>query len=141
MRLTTMTAGLLISGLGVVLPAQTRAADVRVGVGIEFANHYRSGGGPWRHGYARGADEGFKEGERDARRHQRFDYYDEKSYRDSDRGYKGWMGPRHVYERAYRQGYEEGYARAYRRFARHGGWDRDGRYNGYDRDDRYDRGW
>jgi hypothetical protein len=139
MKSTAITAGVLGLGLTVVLPAETPAADVRVGVGIEFgANHHRESGGPWRHGYARGADEGFKEGERDARRHQRFDYYDEKSYRDSDRGYKGWMGPRYVYERAYRQGYEEGYARAYRRFARYRGSYRGDRYERYD-DDRYDR--
>jgi hypothetical protein len=131
-----MTGGLLIAVA--VLPVSTRAADVGVGVGIELgASHYREGGGPWRHGFARGADEGFREGERDARRHERFDYYDEKSYRDCDRGYKGWMGPRHVYERAYRQGYGEGYARAYRRFAGYR-WDRDDRY---DRDGRYYPRW
>ena len=137
-----MTAGLLMSGLGVVLPAETRAADVRFGVGIQFgADHYRDNyresGGPWRYGYARGAEEGFKEGEKDARRNDRFYFYDEKSWRDSDRGYKRWMGPRHVYERAYRQGYEEGYARAYRRYARYERWDRD-RYD-RDRYERYDR--
>ena len=134
MKRTAMTAGLLTSALIVVLAVESRA-DVRVGVGIQFAsNQYRGAGGPWRHGYARGADEGYREGERDARRHERFGYYDEKSYRDCDRGYKGWMGPRHVYESAYRQGYGEGYQRAYRRFARYG-YDRDDRYDRYDRHD------
>lgn len=138
MKRTAMTAGLLTSALIVVFAAETRA-DVRVGIGMQVGSGYRDSGGTWRHGYARGRGEGFREGERDARRHERFGYYDERSYRDSDRGYKGWMGPRYVYERAYRQGYEAGYARAYRRFARY---ERSDRYYGRDdRDDRYDPRW
>jgi hypothetical protein len=130
MKRTAMTAGLLSSALIIPLAAESRA-DVRVGVGIQVGSGYRDSGGSWRHGYARGADEGFREGERDARKHERFGYYDERSYRDCDRGYKGWMGPRSVYERAYRQGYGEGYARGYRSLARY---QRNDRY--YGRDDR-----
>ena len=148
MKRTAMAGGLLTSALIVVFAAESRA-DGRVGVGIQVGSGYRDSGGSWRHGYARGADEGFREGERDARRHERFEFYDERSYRDCDRGYKGWMGPRNVYERAYRQGYGEGYARGYRRFARY---PRDDRYYGRDdryyrnddrdyRDDRYDPRW
>jgi len=133
MKLKLMTVGLLTSALTLVLSADTRAADVRVGVGIQYGGgDYRSGGSPWQYGYARGRDEGYREGERDARRHERFSFFDEKSYRDCDRGYKGWMGPRGVYEGGYRRGYQEAYTQAFRRFAR---WDY--RYDGYDRD--YDR--
>ena len=137
MKLKLMTVGLLTSALTLVLPADTRAADVRVGVGVQFGGgyndgRYNDGRNPFQYGYARGRDEGYREGERDARRHERFSFYDEKSYRDCDRGYKGWMAPRGVYEGGYRRGYQEAYTQAFRRFAR---WDY--RYDGYDRD--YDR--
>jgi hypothetical protein len=138
MRLTVLTAGLLSSALTLVPAAETRA-DVRVGVGVRIASDYRESRGTWRYGYNRGIDEGYREGERDARRRERFGYRDEGRYRDSDRGYKGWMGPRFEYEAGYRRGFEEGYTRAYRRFARYDRYDRD-RYDRdrYDRD-RYDR--
>ena len=128
MKLALMT-GLLTSALTLGLTADTRA-DVRVGLGVQFGVGYHDGDA-WQAGYARGGDEGYRAGEHDARHHERYSYWDEHSYRDSDRGYKGWMGPRSVYERAYRQAYQEAYTRAYRRFAP---WD--GRY---DRDYRYDR--
>jgi hypothetical protein len=133
MTLKLMTAGLLTSALTLAVPADTRA-DIHVGVVLGAG--YHDSRDTFQYGYARGRDEGYKEGERDARRHERFDFYDERSYRDSDRGYKGWMGARHVYERGYRQGYEEAYTQAYRRFARWDRYDRDDRYHG---DDHYDR--
>ena len=150
MKLKLMTVGLLTSALTLVLSADTRAADVRVGVGLQFGGGYNDSRGSWQYGYARGRDEGYKEGERDARRHERFSFYDEKSYRDCDRGFKGWMGSRGVYEGGYRRGYQEAYTQAFRRFARYdrgydGRYDRydrnyDGRYDPrYDRYDRYDR--
>jgi hypothetical protein len=135
-KLTVMTAGLLVSALTLASAHETRA-DVRVGVGVRIGGGHRDydSRGTWRYGYDRGINEGYREGERDARRHERFGYYDERRYRDSDRGYKGWMGPRFEYERGYRRGFEEGYAHAYRRFARY---DRYDHYDRYDRD-RYDR--
>ncbi len=141
MKLKLMTAGLLTSALILTSAPQTRA-DVRIGVGVRVGGGHhdsRDSYGTWRYGYDRGIDEGYREGERDARRHERFGYHDERSYRDSDRGYKGWMGPRFAYERGYCHGYEEGYARAYRRFDRYGRHDRYDRYDRYDRRDRYDR--
>ena len=140
MKLKLMTVGLLTSALMLVLSADTRAADVRVGVGVQFGGgyndgRYNDGRNPFQYGYARGRDEGYREGERDARRHERFSFYDEKSYRDCDRGYKGWMGPRGVYENGYRRGYQEAYTQAFRRFAR---WDYRGGDRGYDYDRRYD---
>ena len=145
MKLKLMTVGLLTSALTLVLSADTRAGDVRVGVGVQFGGgyndgryndgRYNDGRNPWQYGYARGRDEGYREGERDARRHERFSFYDEKSYRDCDRGYKGWMGRRGVYENGYRRGYQEAYTQAFRRFAR---WDYRGGDRGYDYDRRYD---
>jgi len=141
MKLKLMTVGLLTSALTLVLSADTRAAD-RVGVGVQFGGGYNDSRGSWQYGYARGRDEGYKEGERDARRHERFSFYDEKSYRDCDRGFKGWMGSRGVYEGGYRRGYQEAYTQAFRRFAGYDRYDRNygGRYDPrYDRYDRYDR--
>jgi len=147
MNLKLMTWGLLTSALTLVLSADTRAGDVRVGVGVQYGGGYNDTRGSWQYGYARGRDEGYKEGERDARRHERFSFYDEKSYRDCDRGFKGWMGSRGVYEGGYRRGYQEAYTQAFRRFAGYDRYDRNygGRYDGrydprYDpRYDRYDR--
>ena len=128
-----MTAGLLSSARTLALAADTRA-DVRIGVVV--GHDSRSA---WQYGYARGRDEGYREGERDARQHERFSYWDERSYRDPDRGYQGWMGPRGTYVSAYRAGYQEAYTSAYRRFAAY----YDGRYfrdRDHDRDDdSYDR--
>jgi hypothetical protein len=128
MMRTLTTAGLLASALMLATASEARA-DLRVGVGVRIGSDYRESRGTWRYGYDRGVDEGYREGERDARRHERFNYRDEGRYRDSDRGYKGWMGPRFEYETGYRRGFEQGYARAYQRFAR---------YDRHDRD-RYDR--
>jgi hypothetical protein len=130
MKLTLSTAGLLVAGL-TLASAPAARAEVRVGVGVrigggydDYRGHYQARGA-WRFGYERGIEEGHREGERDARRYERFAFYDESRYRDSDRGYRRWMGPRFEYERAYRRGFGEGYARAYRRYAR------------YDRDERH----
>jgi len=136
MKLTLMTAGLLASALTLASVPEARA-DVRIGVGVRIGGGHYDSRGTWRYGYNRGIDEGYREGERDARRNERFGYRDEGRYRDSDRGYKGWMGPRFEYERAYRRGFEEGYARAYRRFARHDRYDRYDRREHYDRRDRW----
>jgi hypothetical protein len=133
MKLTLMTAGLLASALTLASAPEARA-DVRVGVGIRIGGGHYDARNTWRYGYDRGVDEGYREGERDARRNERFGYRDEGRYRDSDRGYKGWMGPRFEYESGYRRGFGEGYARAYRRFARY---DRDDRREHYDRRDRW----
>jgi hypothetical protein len=117
MRLEWIAFGLLAASAVVAADAR---ADVHVGVGIRVGDGYHRGGGDaWQHGYSRGAHEGYREGEKDARHRDRFHFRDEGSYRDSDRGYKKWMGPRHVYERAYRAGYQEGYGRGYRQFARY----------------------
>ena len=155
MKLKLMTVGLLTSALTLVLSADTRADDVRVGVRVQPSRVAARGqlGRPGAHGAPARAAGAERDGdglaaalrrEHDARRHERFSFYDEKSYRDCDRGFKGWMGSRGVYEGGYRRGYQEAYTQAFRRFARY---DRgyDGRYDRYDRnydgryDPRYDR--
>jgi hypothetical protein len=126
MKLMLTTAGVIATMM--LAGSAPARADVRVGVGIQIGPGYRAYPGTFRYGYDRGVDEGYREGERDARRHERFAFRDERGYRDADRGYRGWMGPRYEYARGYQRGYEEGYARAYRRYAR---------YDRYDRRDRW----
>ena len=131
-----IVAAMTIVGATAVMPADAHA-DWRVVVGVTNAHYDRGpgGGGPaFRHGYDRGWREGSEEGYGDGRRRRDPRFWREGEYRDSDRGYRGWMGPRWDYAAGFRQGYEAGYRRAYAS-ARRGG-DRRGR-DGWD--DRYGR--
>lgn len=84
-------------------------------------------------GFDNGYDDGLREGAKDGRRDDRFNYRDERAYRNGDAGYRSQYGHRGVYVDAYRQGFAEGYRAAYTsRRHRHRDYDR------YDRD-RYDR--
>jgi len=132
-------AGLLVAGAALALPAASRA-DWRVSVGVGFDHGYgrgdRDGGPAFRYGYDRGWREGSDEGRNDGRKHRDPRYWREGEYRDGDKGYKGWMGPKWVYAAGFRQGYEAGYRRAYAAFRpdRRDGRGYEGRY-----DDRYRR--
>lgn len=88
----------------------------------------------YRLGYDRGYHEGLHHGEKDGERNRRFDFRDDRRYRNGDSGYRRDYGPRHIYVDGFRDGYERGYRRAYRAHGRYG-YDRDG----YGYDDRYDR--
>ncbi|HSD66167.1 MAG TPA: hypothetical protein VLF95_05670 [Vicinamibacteria bacterium] len=140
-------AGMVVAGAALALPAESRA-DWRVTLGVVGDyGHGRGGSGPaFRHGYDRGWREGTDEGRHDGRRGRDPRFWREGEYRDGDRGYKRWMGPRWDYAAGFRRGYEAGYRRAYA--SMRPGWrgrgdDRwdDGRYRGDDRryDDRYRR--
>lgn len=72
----------------------------------------------YRLGYSRGYEEGFEEGRDEARDGDRFAFWDDKDYRNADKGYRNHYGPRHGYERGFRAGFEEGYRRAYSHFER-----------------------
>jgi hypothetical protein len=157
MKWLTIAGVLMVAGAA-ALPTNARA-DVHVSGGVVITDRddrgYRGdgrGGSPaFRHGYDRGWREGSDEGNHDGRRNRDPRYWREGEFRDADRGYKGWMGPRWEYVRGFREGYESGYRRAYAssRPAWHDGRDRwgrggsDGRYDGsYDRyypDSRNDR--
>ena len=109
-------AGLLVAGAALALPAQSRA-DWRVAVGVSAdRGGYRDGGPAFRHGYDRGWREGSEEGHNDGRKHRDRRYWREGEYRDGDKGYKRWMGPRWDYAAGFRRGYEAGYRRAYEAF-------------------------
>lgn len=140
MKLTGMAVGVLAAAGFLMLPAESQAG-VRVGIGI-FAGDphsyvgYRDARDTFRYGYDRGFEEGQKRGARDGEHNRRFEFWRDGAYRDTDRGYKGWMGPRFEYANGYRQGYEAGYRRAYERFERV--YDRDWRDHARERWDRDD---
>lgn len=78
--------------------------------------------------YDHGYRAGLREGERDARRGDRFEYEDEREFRKGDRGYHRSYGDRDRYRQIFRSGYAAGYGDAYHRI---------GSYERYGRDDRY----
>ena len=129
------------------------AADVRVGVGSTIGSTgpryaaqgygYSYGRRPvdtQRYGFDRGRDEGARDGFKDGERGRRFELYREGDYRDADKGYKGWMGPRWEYARGYQSGYQQGYRQAFdqgrrkRAYASH----RHDEHCRHGQDDRYD---
>jgi len=73
--------------------------------------------------YDNGFREGLKEGEREARRRDRYDFRDERTWQRADKGYHRSFGDRARYQQSFRSGYEAGYAEAYRRYR--------GSYGGY----------
>ena len=128
------------------VPSLATAADVRIGVTVgrpSYQSGYRYGYGrrtadTFRHGFERGQGEGARDGFHDGEKGNRFELYREGDYRDCDKGYKGWMGPRYEYANGYRSGYEQGYRQAFRQ-----GRDRRRDHSNYDDDydgrrDRYD---
>jgi hypothetical protein len=134
-------AGMVVAGAALAFPVESRA-DWRAWVGVErdagYRRSSRSAGPAFRYGYDRGWREGSEEGRSDGRRSRDPRFWREGEYRDGDRGYKHWMGPRWDYTAGFRAGYEAGYRRAYA--AARPGW-RDRRDNGRERwdDDRYRR--
>ena len=67
--------------------------------------------------YDNGYREGVKEGERDARSRNTFNYQDERTWQRADKGYHRSFGDRQRYEQTFRTGFASGYSDAYRRFA------------------------
>lgn len=147
-------AGVLMLAGAAALPTNARA-DVRVLGGVVitgrgddrgdrgYRGDWRGVGPAFRYGYDRGWREGSEEGNHDGRKNRDPRFWREDEFRDADRGYKGWMGPRSEYARGFREGYKSGYRRAYassRPGWRDGGrdrWGRNGRDDGYyGRDDR-----
>jgi hypothetical protein len=135
-------SGLLVLGVFTAMPAVAKAdpgLDVSIVLGGgDYGRGGRDSRGGCGYGLERGRSEGAERGYRDARRGDRFEVRRDSWYRDGDRGYKGWMGPRGQYAAGYRQGFEAAYRRAFAS-ARD---DRHGRDRGYDRDrERDDRGY
>jgi hypothetical protein len=119
-------AGLLGSAVvaaGTVASPGAARADARMAgtVVIEIGHAGRGGydidrrghGPAFRYGFDRGWREGSEEGYRDGRRRRDPRYWREDEFRDGDRGYRGWMGPRRDYVAGFRDGYRAGYRRAF----------------------------
>ncbi len=149
-------AAVAVMALAAAAAASEARADWRVGgiVVIRSGDDhgYRGGhdgrrreGPAYRYGFDRGWREGSDEGYRDGRRNRDPRYWREGEFRDADRGYKGWMGPRWDYQNGFRAGYRAGYRRAFAaacpswrgRWDRFGWGDADdrGRYDERPRDD------
>ena len=79
-----------------------------------------------RDAYDYGYREGARAGEQDARRGERFNFEDEREYRNGDGGYHRQYGDRDRYRQTFRSGYAAGYSDGYRRYGGYNG--RDGRY-------------
>ncbi len=103
--------------LGTVVPAQ---AGVQIGViiasdrpGYHDRDAYRNRYSFERIAFDNGYRDGLREGEKDDRHNDRFDYRDEGRYRSGDSGYRREYGPRYEYVSGYRRGFVEGYRRGY----------------------------
>ncbi len=124
----------LFSAAALALPAWAHA---QTGVLINPSeNRYAVGQAPYgdirRDAYDYGYREGARSGEQDARRGERFNFEDEREYRNGDGGYQRQYGDRDRYRQTFRSGYAAGYSDSYRRYggsnSRYG--QRDPRYGG-----------
>jgi flagellar biosynthesis/type III secretory pathway protein FliH len=73
-----------------------------------------------RSAYDQGYREGFRRGEQDGRRGDRFAYQDERDFQRGDKGYHRSYGDRGRYRQIFRDGYAAGYADGYSRYSRYG---------------------
>jgi hypothetical protein len=105
-------AAAILAGAAVLAPTPS-SADWRFTVGFRYEPAYRGASPAFRHGYERGWREGAEEGYKDGRRRRDAAFWREGEFRDGDRGYRRWMGPRWDYVAGFRRGYAEAYRRAY----------------------------
>ena len=112
----------LVSALGVVGLALASPASAQLTGGIDlnrpsYADEARQ---PYnesrRVAYDNGYREGVKEGERDARSRNTFNYQDERTWQRADKGYHRSFGDWDRYQQTFRTGFAAGYSDAYRRF-------------------------
>ena len=98
--------------------AATTPADAGVRIGVQFGNDRGRYDERGRYGAGRIAfDKGYRaiprRGEKDDRSDDRYNYRDERRYREADAGYRRGYGSRFEYAASYRRGFEEGYRRGY----------------------------
>jgi flagellar biosynthesis/type III secretory pathway protein FliH len=118
---------LAVVGLAAAVPASAQVAGRPEWA---YANEARQ---PYnearRLAYDNGYREGVKEGERDARRRDAFNYQDERTWQRADKGYHRSFGDRERYAQSFRVGYSAGYSDGYRQHApAYGYGDRGGYY-------------
>jgi len=78
-----------------------------------------------RQAYDNGFREGAKAGDKDGRKHRRYEPSSHDDWEDADDGYRRGYGDREFYRRAFRSGFEAGYAQGYRQYGYGNGWYRD----------------
>jgi flagellar biosynthesis/type III secretory pathway protein FliH len=121
-----------LAAAALAAPAQaqlSRSASLLAYSADERSSYYDARRAAYDNGYR----EGLKEGEKDARRGDRFEFRDEGAFRDGDKGYRRQFGDRERYRQTFRSGFAAGYSDAYQRLnVRHdrGRWERDGWYRG-----------
>ena len=124
-----------------IVPALTLAAAAlaapayaqlgRTGQLLAYSDERSSYDDTRRAAYDNGYREGLKEGDKDGRRGDRYEFRDERTFRDGDKGYRRQYGDRERYRQSFRSGYAAGYSDAYQRLSgRNRGWERDDRYRG-----------
>ena len=115
MKRLTFVPAVLVLGLAAAAPAHAQTAGRAEWT---YADEARQ---PYiesrRAAYDNGYREGLKEGERDARRRDAFNYQDERTWQRGDKGYHRTYGDRDRYAQSFRTGYAAGYSDAYRRVA------------------------
>ncbi len=106
---------MIVTGLAAATPA---SAQISAPSPLAYADEARQ---PYiesrRQAYDNGFREGLKEGERDARRRDAFNYQDERTWQRADKGYHRSFGDRDRYAQSFRTGYAAGYSDGYRRYA------------------------
>ena len=82
------------------------------------------GGTPYvearRAAYDNGFREGVKEGDKDGRARDRYEYRDERDFQRADAGYRRDLGDVERYRQSFRAGFVDGYSQAYGRYGRGG---------------------
>jgi flagellar biosynthesis/type III secretory pathway protein FliH len=113
----------LVSALGVVglVIASPASAQLTGGIDLNRPSYADEARQPYnesrRVAYDNGYREGVKEGERDARSRNTFNYQDERTWQRADKGYHRTFGDWDRYQQTFRTGFAAGYSDAYRRFA------------------------
>jgi hypothetical protein len=110
-----------LGALAVPASAAAQPPDWALGTAsprVAYAEERQSFYDARRAAFDEGYREGLKQGERDARRGDRFWYEDQRTYRRADKGYHRSYGDRGRYQVAFRNGYASGYSDAYNRLAR-----------------------
>ncbi len=81
--------------------------------------------------YDNGYREGVKEGEKDARSRNVYDFRDERAWQRADKGYHRSFGDEWRYQQSFRGGFEAGYSDGYRRYGGNYGYGGGGYGGGY----------
>jgi flagellar biosynthesis/type III secretory pathway protein FliH len=116
---------LAFAALALSVPAHAQSADWRDPDRLGYAQR------PYldarRAAYDNGFREGLKQGEKDGRRNNVFEFQDERTFQRADKGYHREFGPLERYRQSFRSGYSAGYSDGYQRYGRNSGYGAYGR--------------